>query len=117
MRFCNTKKKKQCNRLITLLLIWCRRQESNSRPPDYKSGALPLKLLRHKAKIYKENPGEKPRQTFMRWPRSFHQLFRGLMLAQTLFNVPKDEQLYPSALITALLPGWLDFEALQADNN
>jgi hypothetical protein len=39
------------------------------------------------------------------------------MLAQTLFNVPKDEQLYPSALIAALPPGWLDFEALQADNN
>ena len=65
-------------------------------------------LRRHKAKIYKENPGEKPRQTFMRWPRSSHHLFRGLMLAQTLFNVPKDEQLYPSALITALLPGWLE---------
>jgi len=39
------------------------------------------------------------------------------MLAQTLFNVPKDEQSHPSALIAALLPGWLDFEALQADNN
>ena len=152
-----------------------RRQESNLQPPDYKSGALPLKLLRHKAKIYKENPGEKPRRTFMRWPRSSHHLFRGLMLAQTLFNVPKDQQTfsysysarlswvhawvrtfpglpmsrhgtyswnvphlylfclqviygssprhlqtspesislkkqsYPSALITALLPGWLDF--------
>lgn len=72
---------------------------------------------RHEAKIYKENPGEKPRQTFARWPRSSHHLSRGLMLTQTLFNVPKDEQLHPSALITALLPGWLDFEALQADNN
>ncbi len=36
------------NRLIRKLsgLNWCRRQESNSRPPDYKSGALPTELHR-----------------------------------------------------------------------
>ena len=73
-----------------------------------KSAVIAFILRRHEAKIYKENPGKKPRQTFMRLPRSTHHLFRGLMLAQTLFNVPKDEQLYPSALITALLPGWLE---------
>ncbi len=31
--------------------IWCRRQESNSRPPDYKSGALPTELHRRRAAI------------------------------------------------------------------
>ena len=30
------------------LEYWCRRQESNSRPPDYKSGALPTELHRRK---------------------------------------------------------------------
>ncbi len=26
---------------------WCRQQDSNPRPPDYKSGALPTELYRH----------------------------------------------------------------------
>ena len=30
----------------TIEEIWCRRRVSNSRPPDYKSGALPTELLR-----------------------------------------------------------------------
>ena len=32
---------------FSCFFIWCRRQESNSRPPDYKSGALPTELHRH----------------------------------------------------------------------
>lgn len=42
-------------------------------------------------------------------------------LTKTPANLTREHisknQLYPSALITALPPGWLDFEALQADNN
>ena len=30
-----------------LTFIWCRRQDSNSRPPHYKCGALPTELQRH----------------------------------------------------------------------
>ncbi len=32
--------------------IWCRHQESNSGPPDYKSGALPTELYRHMGLYY-----------------------------------------------------------------
>jgi hypothetical protein len=31
-----------------LLKTWCRRRDSNPQPPDYKSGALPIVLLRPK---------------------------------------------------------------------
>ena len=30
---------------------WCRHQESNSGPPDYKSGALPTELYRQRSRI------------------------------------------------------------------
>ena len=34
---------------VTLYFIWCRNQESNSGPTDYKSVALPTELLRRSA--------------------------------------------------------------------
>ena len=64
--FCIQNKILKPKKILLCVSFLSRRQESNLQPPDYKSGALPLKLLRH-------------------------------------------NQLHPSALITALPPGWLDF--------
>jgi hypothetical protein len=33
--------------LIEEHVKWCRLRDSNPRPPDYKSGALPTELSRH----------------------------------------------------------------------
>jgi hypothetical protein len=35
---------------LILIKKWCRRKDSNPRPDDYKSTALPTELLRHNAK-------------------------------------------------------------------
>ena len=44
-----TEKKKARHK--TGFLIWCRHQESNSGPTDYKSVALPTELYRHTIEI------------------------------------------------------------------
>ena len=36
--------------VVLIIAIWCRNQESNSGPTDYKSVALPTELLRLRAK-------------------------------------------------------------------
>ncbi len=45
-----TETKKTCNeKRYRPYYIWCRNQESNSGPTDYKSVALPTELLRREA--------------------------------------------------------------------
>ncbi len=57
--------KKACNaKTLQAYSIWCRNQESNSGPTDYKSVALPTELLRRsghsiKATLYKQDRNEK----------------------------------------------------------
>ena len=41
--------------MIGLILIWCRHQESNSGPSDYKSAALPTELYRQRSAYYAED--------------------------------------------------------------
>ena len=38
-----------------LLKFWCRRGESNTRPTDYESVALPAELLRHEVDLKMKN--------------------------------------------------------------
>ena len=66
-------------RLITYCVqmkYWCRRQDSNSRPPDYKSGALPTELHRLKeGRIMRIFPRRRKRfERKIRW-RIFSFLF------------------------------------------
>ena len=37
--------------IALLFLFWCRHQESNSGPSDYKSAALPTELYRQRGRI------------------------------------------------------------------
>ena len=64
-------------------------------------------LRRHKAKVYKENPGEKPRQAFMRRPRSTR-LSRGLMLHKRSLTSRKTNNCIPVPLLPPYsLDGWI----------
>lgn len=111
-----------------------RGQESNLQHPHYKCGALPLKLPRHKTDFLGDNayrPSVRDHHAWIRtfpglsmsrrspysWdgPRLYHfhlwtiiGLFHQDIHKLTREYIPK-KQLHPSALITALLPGWLDF--------
>src|ERR1035437_1503218 len=84
--------------VCNLLILWSRKSDSNRRPADYESAALPTELLRPAQQIV---PVQRTNVKFAldleRWQRFLHHCCRRLIRCRKLLNLRSGSRSFGSA--------------------